>query len=160
MLYRNPYETIPSLLKLLSVSWKHQGNVDANKIRESVRAMVSLSYESYLYPLQALARHPQVPVAVVDYRELVAEPARAVAKIYADLGLGMSDASRESLRQEQEKARRHETEHRYSLAEFGLDDAEIRRELAPLFERFGWDAVPACSGQSGDTPAADGGRRS
>lgn len=160
VLYRNPYETIPSLLKLLSVSWKHQGNVDANKIRESVRAMVSLSYESYLYPLQALARHPQVPVAVVDYRELVAEPARAVAKIYADLGLGMSDASRESLRQEQEKARRHETEHRYSLAEFGLDDAEIRRELAPLFERFGWDAVPACSGQSGDTPAADGGRRS
>jgi len=140
VLYRNPYETIPSLLKLLSVSWKHQGSIDADKIRESVRTMVALSYETYLYPLQALARHPQTRQAVVDYRELVAEPLRAVEKIYADLGLEMTDTFRTSLHREQEKSSRHETDHRYSLAEFGLDDAGIRRELAPLFERFHWDA--------------------
>jgi len=140
VLYRNPYETIPSLLKLLTVSWKHQGNVDADKIRESVRAMTALSYDTYLYPLTALARHPHTPQAVVDYRELVAEPLRTVERIYADLGLKMTEAFRESLRKEQERARRHETEHRYSLAEFGLDNAEIRQKLAPLFERFHWDA--------------------
>lgn len=149
VLYRNPYETIPSLLKLLSVSWKHQGNVDPARIRESIRTMTSLSYETYLYPLEALARHPQTPQAVVDYRELVAEPLRTVEKIYAELGLEMSAAVRATLRTEQDKARRHETEHRYSLAEFGLDDAEIRRTLAPLFERFQWDAAADAGRGSG-----------
>ena len=143
VLYRNPFETIPSLLKLLSTSWKHQGNVDPEKIRESIRAMVALSYESYLYPLQVLERHPHTPQAMVDYRELVAEPARAIEKVYADLGLEMTEAFRADLQREQERARDHRTEHRYSLAEFGMEDAEIRRALAPLFERFQWDAEPA-----------------
>jgi hypothetical protein len=40
---------------------------------------------------------------------------------------------------EDAKPRRHESEHRYSLAEFGLDDREIRARLAPLFDRFHWE---------------------
>lgn len=140
VLYRNPYETIPSLLKLLSVGWKHQGITDEARVRKSLRAMTELSYETYLYPLEALARHPGVRQAVVDYRDLVAEPRRTVERVYADLGIEMTEAVRQGLQREQERARRHETGHRYSLAEFGLDDAEIRQTLAPLFERFGWDA--------------------
>jgi len=46
---------------------------------------------------------------------------------------------------EDARARKHETSHQYSLAEFGLEDQEIRRRLAPLFERFGWDADTAAS---------------
>lgn len=139
VLYRNPYETIPSLLKLLHVSWKHQGNVDAEKIAESSRVMVDLSYETYLYPLESLARHPGIPVASIDYRELVAEPKRTIERAYAEIGLAMTEQFRAALQREQERSRRHETEHRYSLAEFGLDDREIRSRLSPLFERFGWD---------------------
>lgn len=140
VLYRNPYETIPSLLKLLHVSWKHQGNVDAAKIAESSRVMIDLSYETYLYPLEALARHPKAPVATVDYRELVAEPRRTIERAYAELKLEMTDQFRAALQREQERARGHETEHRYSLAEFGLDDREIRARLGLLFERFGWES--------------------
>ena len=140
VLYRNPHETIPSLLKLLHVSWEHADNVDAGKIAESTRVMIDLSYETYLYPLEVLARHPETRVASIDYRELVAEPKRAIERAYADLGLGMTDAFRAFLQREQDRARTHETEHRYSLAEFGLDDLEIRTRLRPLFERFGWDA--------------------
>lgn len=140
VLYRNPYETIPSLLKLLHVSWKHAGNVDAVKIAESTRAMTDLSYEHYLYPLETLARHPQTPVASIDYRELIAEPKRTFERACLQLGLGMTDQFSAALQREQARARRHETEHRYSLAEFGLDDREIRTRLSPLFERFGWDA--------------------
>jgi len=140
VLYRNPYETIPSLLKLLHVSWKHAGNVDAQKIAESTRVMTDLSYETYLYPLEVLARHPGTRVATIDYRELVAEPKRTIEQACADLGLGISEEFRVRLQREQDKVRRHETGHRYSLAEFGLDDREIHARLRPLFERFGWDA--------------------
>lgn len=140
VLYRNPYETIPSLLKLLHVGWKHAGNVDIARIAESTRAMTDLSYEHYLYPIEVLARHPQTPVASIDYRELITEPKRTIERAYAELGLEMTEQFSAALQREQERARRHETEHRYSLAEFGLDDREIRTRLGPLFERFGWDA--------------------
>src|SRR5690606_23261860 len=140
ILYRNPYETIPSLLKLLHVSWKHAGNIDAAKIAEATRAMTDLSYEHYLYPLEALARRPETPVASIDYRELISDPKGAIERAYVEIGLEMTDQFRAALQREQERARRHETEHRYSLAEFGLDDREIRTRLGSLFERFGWDA--------------------
>ncbi|HQR03356.1 MAG: sulfotransferase [Proteobacteria bacterium] len=139
ILYRNPHETIPSLLKLLHVSWKLQGNMAADRIAESTRVMTDISYETYLTPLEALAHHPRTPCAVIDYRELVSAPKATIERVYADLGLSVSDAYRAFLQTEQNHAGSHKTEHHYSLAEFGLDDREIRQRLAPLFERFHWD---------------------
>lgn len=145
IMYRNPYETIPSLLKLLHTGWKMRGDMDAGKALESSRVSVEISFETYLHPLEVLARHPQVPRAEVDYRALIAQPRATIEKVYADLGLTVSDAFRATLQKEQDKARKHETEHRYSMEEFGLDSREIRTRLAPLFERFGWDADTAQS---------------
>ena len=62
-----------------------------------------------------------------------------IAQVYAALDMEMTPQMDAFLAAEESRARKHETEHRYSLAEFGLDDREIRRRLAPLFERFGWD---------------------
>lgn len=142
VLYRNPYETIPSLLKLLHVGWKHQGNMDQGRILESTRVMTDLSYETYLYPLEVLARHPQVPRALVDYRELTTAQRITIEKLYADLGLAMTPQMADFLAAEESRSRKHETEHRYSLAEFGLDDREIRQRLASLFDLFHWDQAP------------------
>lgn len=141
--YRNPYETIPSLLKLMHVSWKRGGNMDQSRIAQATRVMTDLSYEHYLLPEQALARHPGTPVAIIDYRELVSAPRATIEKVYADLGIPMTPQAQAFLAAEDARARKHETEHRYSLEEFGLEHAEIRRRLAPLFERFGWDEAPA-----------------
>jgi hypothetical protein len=140
--YRNPYETIPSLLKLMHVSWKRGGNMDQSRIAQATRVMTDLSYEHYLLPEQALARHPGTPVAIIDYRELVSAPRATIEKVYADLGIPMTPQAQAFLAAEDARARKHETEHRYSLEEFGLEHAEIRRRLAPLFERFGWDEAP------------------
>ncbi len=38
-----------------------------------------------------------------------------------------------------ERGRPHASTHAYSLEEHGLEAGEIRRRLAPLFDRFGWD---------------------
>ncbi|CAB1367578.1 sulfotransferase family protein [Denitratisoma oestradiolicum] len=153
VLYRNPYETIPSLLKLLNVGWKLQGNMAPERIRESTRVMTDLSYETYLYPEEALRRHPTVPCAIIDYRQLTTQPKATIEKVYADLGIEMTPAYRAFLEAEEARAKRHETEHRYSLAEFGLDDKEIRQRLAPLFEQFHWDA-DAASPTPQETPHA------
>lgn len=144
IMYRNPYETIPSLLKLLNVGWKLQGNLSQERIRESNEVMVGLSYETYLYPLEVLERHADTRYAIIDYRRLTTDPKATIEDVYRDLGLDISPSYAAFLDAEAARTRRHETEHRYSLAEFGLEDRAIRQRLAPLFERFQWDEnVPA-----------------
>ena len=85
-----------------------------------------------------LAQHPETRHAIVDYRDLVAEPKRTVADVYAALGIELTPGFEAVLDAEQKRARKHESGHSYSLAEFGLDADAIERELAGLFERYGW----------------------
>lgn len=144
VLYRNPYETIPSLLKLLNVGWKLQGNLSQERVRESNEVMTGLSYETYLHPREVLARHPETRHAMIDYRRLTTDPKGTIEDVYRDLGMNITPDYAAFLEAEASRTRRHETEHRYSLAEFGLDDQDIRRRLGPLFEEFQWnDTVPA-----------------
>jgi omega-hydroxy-beta-dihydromenaquinone-9 sulfotransferase len=133
---RNPYETIPSLLKLLQTSWELRGRDEA-MIRESLRVLVENSYHGYLHPLEVLERHPEVPRVVVDYRDLVSDPAATVRSVYAGLGFEVSPAL--ATRLDRARGRPHTSTHAYGLEEFGLAADEIHERLATLFERFGWD---------------------
>lgn len=151
VLMRNPHETIPSLLKLMRTNWRAAGWDDAQMI-PSLRVLAGQSFHTYTYPLGVLARHPETPHAIVDYRELVAHPARTVETVYAQLGFPVSPAFGQVLSAEERRARSHETTHRYSLAEFGLESDAIHAALADLFARYGWDA-------SAPQPATDEGAR-
>jgi hypothetical protein len=135
---RNPTETIPSLLKLMKRGWQIR-KWSEDEMRGSLAALAAMSFHNYEHPLAVLERHPDTPRAIVDYRELVAEPRRTVEAVYARLGLPLSSAIAAALEAEQQRASRHETSHAYSLEEFGLDADAIRRRLAPLFERYGWE---------------------
>ena len=135
--FRNPEETIPSLLKLMQMAWRLRKWSDA-EMQRSLFVLAEQSFHTYTYPLEVLARHPEVPHAIVDYSELVAEPARVIARVYADLGFPVTSAYQRMLQAEQQQARQHETSHRYSLEEFGLRQGELRTRLAGLFERFHW----------------------
>jgi hypothetical protein len=134
---RNPNETIPSLLKLLQVSYRLYG-FDAASSRDSLRVLAEQSFHTYLHPLAVLASHPETPSAIVDYAALVDSPRRAVLEVCERLGLAPSATLAARLEQEERRARKHETSHSYSLAEFGLDANEIQSRLAGLFDRFGW----------------------
>lgn len=135
--FRNPYETIPSLLKLMKVAWTMRKWTDA-EMQSSLRVLAEQSYHTYEYPLEVLARHPETPRAIVDYAELVAEPKKTVEKIYAELGLPLTPEYESTLSTEQGRAKKHETSHRYDLDEFGLSGGEIHAKLGDLFERFHW----------------------
>lgn len=137
---RSPYETIPSLLKLMKTSWAMRKWTDA-EMQRSLHILAEQSYDTYLYPLEVLERHPETPRAIVDYAELVESPKRVVERLYADLGFPLSPEIERALEAEEQKAGKHETSHRYSLEEFGLKSDEIHARLADLFERFHWDAA-------------------
>ncbi len=135
---RNPYETIPSLLKLMRSSWKRL-RWEEERQQRCLALLAHQSFHTYKYPLEVLARRPEVPHSVVDYRDLVAEPAATIERVYRDLGLELTPRYRETLLDEGKRAREHKSGHRYSLEEFGLEAGAIRSELSGLFERFRWD---------------------
>ena len=139
---RNPNETIPSLLKLLSGGYRQLGWSRERQL-ESLRAMAEISYETYRDPLDVLEENKNVPASIIDYRELVSDPLAAVEKMYTELGLPMTDGYRAVLAKEKKRAGEHSTTHSYSLEEFGLDRDEIHTQLAPLFDRFGWESPRA-----------------
>jgi hypothetical protein len=142
---RSPHETIPSLLKLVKVGYQLRG-WDEPRMARSLRVLAEQSFHTYQHPLEVLAKHPETKHAIVDYRELVAEPKRVVGEVYEALGIPMTPSFAAVLDQEQARAKKHESGHRYSLAEFGLDRDAIERELAELFERYRWGEGGAAHG--------------
>ena len=66
-------------------------------------------------------------------------PLTRLVSLHVEQSERLYEAYRAFLAAEAARVRKHETEHRYSLAEFGLEDREIRHRLAPLFEAFQWD---------------------
>jgi hypothetical protein len=134
---RNPNETIPSLLKLMKVGYQLRG-WDEPRMARSLGVLAAQAFHTYKHPLEVLAKHPETKHAIVDYRELVAEPKRTVAEVYEGLGIPLTPGFAAVLDGEQARARKHETGHSYSLAEFGLDSDAIEHELAELFERYHW----------------------
>ena len=134
-----PGETIPSLLKLMRLGWRGL-DWDEERIRRCLSILAEQSFETYRHPLEVLADHPDVPCAIVDYRDVVADPAGTIEEVYRRLGFTLGEAYREVLSTEGKRARRHVSDHAYSLAEFGLEADVIQTRLADLFERFAWDA--------------------
>ena len=137
---RNPYETIPSLLELVASGWKRL-DWDRERVGRCLRIMAEQSFHTYEYPLRVLAEHPRTPRAIVDYRDLVADPGATIERVYEDLGFSMGDEFRELLRAAGRRASGHRSGHEYSLEEFGLQADEIRSRLGDLFDEYGWDTA-------------------
>lgn len=135
---RNPYETIPSLLSLVSGGWRRLA-FDPARVQASLSVLAEQSFDTYFHPLKVLERHPEVPQAVVDYRELVSDPAGTIEQVYRKLDLPLNDEYRERLLAEGKRARQHRSGHAYSLEQFGLEADAIRARLSALFERYRWD---------------------
>jgi omega-hydroxy-beta-dihydromenaquinone-9 sulfotransferase len=135
---RNPYDTIPSLLSLMRAGWKQLG-WDEEKQAETLKILADQSWHTYLHPIEALEAHPTTKAAIVDYRELTADPAATIERLYGDLGLPMSEEFREVLAGEGKREQKHKTRHTYSLEKFGLEADSIRDHLGSLIDRFGWE---------------------
>jgi omega-hydroxy-beta-dihydromenaquinone-9 sulfotransferase len=134
---RNPYETIPSFLKLMQFAWSARKRSEKD-MQDSFRSFVDSSFHYYQHPLDVLDAHPEVPSAIVNYGDLVTDPGGTMRHVYDEIGIDMVPEQEKALADE--KGREYRSGHAYSLEEFGLDADEIRTRLTPLFERFGWES--------------------
>lgn len=144
VMMRDPAQCIPSVLKLVELTWRGKGWKRADYAR-SLEILTDVSFESFRHPAQVLARHPATPQIVVDYRELTTQPRMAVHKIYAALALPLSENFDHYLKEEEGRAKSHKTEFHYSIDDYDLSRERIVSELSDFYDKYEWpraDKVP------------------
>jgi hypothetical protein len=137
-LVRNPFETVPSLLKLMSSMWEGLG-IESENIEKSLRQLVVGSVQDYYYALEVMDELPSERCAIVQYTDLVSDPRTSVEKAYEKLQLDISPDFAEKLDSERKRQKRYHSENVYSLEQFGVDPEWLAKELGPFMERFGWN---------------------
>jgi hypothetical protein len=137
VMMRDPIECIPSTLKLVESHWQ-RGNWSADDYSESLNALMSVSFDSYRLPKQALTNNPGVPHYFADYRDLTAEPKVTVEKTYAAIGLSLSASYQLFLTQQQSKERSHKSSFSYSLDDYSLAGEKIEAELDDFYITYQW----------------------
>ena len=137
VMLRDPAECVPSLLKLVEISWRGRGWQKADYAR-SLELLLETSFESFHNPAQQLARHAATPHAFVDYRELTAQPRETVHAVYAALGMTVSDTFDQYLQANAEREKSHHSKFEYSLGEYALSGELLEQRLGQFYERYGW----------------------
>jgi hypothetical protein len=135
-LVRNPFETVPSLLKLISSMWEGLG-IESFHAKKALRQLVEGSVHDYYFALEAMDELPSERYAIVQYTDLVSDPKTTVEKVYEKLQLDISAAFAEKLSAERKRQKRYHSENVYSLEQFGIDPQWLAKELGPFMERFG-----------------------
>ncbi|MGC9358283.1 MAG: sulfotransferase family protein [Anaerolineae bacterium] len=136
-LARNPLEMIPSYISLTEEEWQILGDPpEPYMCREWVLEMAK---HWYTYPLQRLSYLPQDQYTVVNFHRMVDQLEQVVSEIYERLNLEMDPTYREALHHRAIEARRHESQHEYSLSEMGLSRQQLVAEFEDIFERFDFD---------------------
>jgi len=137
VMMRDPAQCIPSVLKLVEISWKGKGWRRADYAR-SLQILTDISFESFLHPAEVLAHHAATPQVVVDYRELTTEPHATVQKIYRALGMTLSESFDQFLRTQEDREKFHSTEFQYSIDDYELSQMRIESELRDFYDAYGW----------------------
>lgn len=134
---RDPTQCIPSVLKLVELSWR--GKAWKRKDYEaSLRVLTGISFETFRHPRAVLAQHPATPQVVVDYRELTAHPRNTVLKVYQAFNMTVSPEFDAYLRAQEDRERSHSTSFEYSIDDYELSRKQIETELPGFFDDFGW----------------------
>ena len=86
--------------------------------------------------LQVRATLPEETFIDVDFRQTVADPIAVIEHIYTHVGLEMTDLAARQIRSYMKSHPRDaRPEHKYSLAQYGFTEAEIRRRFRAYREK-------------------------
>ena len=134
--HRDPVKTMPSTVSTTAmVKWLRSDEVDVAATTAGVLA-------AFNWALGAVTERrrtdPGGRFADVHFADLVADPVDAVGRAYAQMGRTLTDAHAEAITDYlAAKPRGKFGSHRYAPADYGLDAATLRRDLAGYIDHFG-----------------------
>lgn len=133
-LIRTPLKAIPSHINLKEREWQILGSpLEKYACREFI---LKSSEQWYEYPLQRLKQLPENQQVVVRFDDLVTNTKQTVQEIYQRLGLDLTPEFLDLLERESALARTHQSQHRYSLEEMGIDPQTLQDRFAAIISEY------------------------
>ncbi len=130
---RDPISTVPSQLSSLEPGLRAVG---FPAMPEDLRdRLTDLLRFYYLHQAEVAQRHPQ-RVALLDNHALRDRLAESVADAFEQVGLEMTPQFAASLDKASRASRGFSSGHRYSLADYGLDEASLKKIFEPVYARY------------------------
>jgi len=136
MTHRHPGSSVGSMLGLVALSQEKSAcSVDRARVREEWMRILSLSIERFLAFCATQGANRFVHVRFSD---VARRPLAAVEQIYAAAGEEVDGPTRDAILSWHEDHPQHQHgRHRYDIADFGLDRADIDRAFKPYLDRYG-----------------------
>lgn len=135
MNHRDPAKTMPSSLRLMGTfqSLNTDRRADVRQAKAAVSRMDSMKAVTAWRKA-----HPDFKVVDVHYTRLVADPIGEVERLYAEFGLVLGAKARERMEGFVKTNRHaHGPKHSYTLADFGLTEADIEEVFGDYLDEYG-----------------------
>lgn len=130
MPHRSPKESVASLCSLLkaySIPISGEEDVEFAPFVTGIAALVNAQ-------LQLRQTRADIQWLDMHYLELVAEPEKAIEKVFAFCGLPFAAASRSRIREWNSKNRHVKVGYQYTLAEAGVSEEQVRQAFSAYLE--------------------------
>jgi hypothetical protein len=137
-LVRHPYQSIPSLISMFAIPWATLAP-RALENRQAYRQLAEMIFDYYRYLYKIKQQLPPQQLLELRYEDLVANPQKAVERIYAHFDLPLGQRHREFLQQASRRAKSYKSRHSYTLEQFGLSREKVYDELKEVFEAYGFE---------------------
>ncbi len=133
---RDPFESIPSNVSLTVPAWQAHSPEIAKNGPES-RSYADLVVEWYKHLFRFRSQVSSENYFCIDYRDLRNDPVGTIERLYDHFSWTMSESFRDKLRTIGARNQNYQSNHHYTLEEFGLSRQTIEKELAPILEAYG-----------------------
>ncbi len=130
---RDPTSTVPSQLSSLEPGLRAVGFPAMPEILRD--RLIDLLRFYYLHQAEVAQRHPQ-RIALLDNHALRDRLAESVTEAFEKVGLEMTPQFAASLDEASRASRGFSSGHRYSLADYGLDEASLKTFFEPVYARY------------------------
>lgn len=134
---RSPMQMVPSTISFLSFCF-HRFSDPPDKY-PFIDEEIELLNHYYSYPLECEELFPKESWRFLKYDDLVKNAHLTVMAIYEEFGLSPGTGFEETLLELDEKSKKRETKHSYSLDQFGLTRKRVIEIYSDIFERFGFE---------------------
>jgi hypothetical protein len=132
---RHPAESIASHVSVFYPVWRVIDPATRKDAPQS-RHYAELASAWFRHLWEARLRVPPENYHCVRYEELARDPKGAVEKVYRHFGLPQSAACARTLDEATRRQRDFKSKHKYSLEEYGLDRAWLRREVGEVIDFY------------------------
>ncbi len=131
---RSPLEVVPSVFSFVhGISDATSNFIVDTDMYENVYEMTK---EFYNYPLLYLAEKDPSRYAIVNYDDLVSRPSEVIISLYNRFGFELSPNHLQLLKEEDNRAKKYNSAHKYSLDRFDLKEEKILQDFKNIFDRF------------------------